>query len=151
MHNPTCADMSAPLHRLVFQNLLLEADSVVVSSSQQAWALLLASAQNSTFLQAANPQLVQQLFNMACTPTGHVLNPKNMLSFPMAASSDGLLPSGTPSGPQKHTLGGEEGFDVARMRMAAAQALGQMANKFSPSGKAVMRSITMPHGRCKHT
>ena len=136
---PVVAEACSYCDRLVFQNLLLEADSIGVSSSQQAWALLLASAPNGTFLQAANPQLVEQLFKMACTPTGHVFNPKHVLDFPMAASSDGLLPPGTPTGAQKHTLGAEEGFDVASMRMAAAQALGQMANKFSAAGNVAMQ------------
>ena len=130
------ADTLAGWRRLSFQNLLMEADPAVLSITQKAWTALLATATEPTFLQAATPQLTSKLFDLACTPTGHVLNPKHLLSFPMPASSDELLPAGGQAGAMKHVFGGEEGFDVARVRMAAAAALGRLASKFSASGKA---------------
>ncbi len=127
-------------HRLVFQNLLMESDSTVLSNSQSAWTALLAAASSTNFPTAASPQLTSMLFDLACTPTGHVLAPKQLLKFPMPASSNGLLPPGSRPGAEKHMLGVEEGFDVARMRLAAAGALGQLACKFAALGKVVAAS-----------
>lgn len=123
-------------HRLVFQNLLMEADPTVLSSSQDTWTALLDAAGLPAFTTSASPQLAGMLFELACTPTGHVLPPNRLLKFPMPASSEGLLPNGSGSGAEKHVLGGEEASDVARMRLAAGQALGQLACKFAASGMA---------------
>ncbi len=124
-------------HRLVFQNLLMEADPTVLSSSQDTWTALLDAAGLPAFTTSASPQLAGMLFELACTPTGHVLPPNRLLKFPMPASSEGLLPNGSESGAEKHVLGGEEASDVARMRLAAGQALGQLACKLAASGMAV--------------
>ena len=121
-------------YRLVFQNLLMESDPAVLSCSQDAWTALLSAASSANFATAASPQLTSMLFDLACTPTGHMLLPKCLLRFPMPASSDGLLPPGSRPGAIKHMLGVEEGFDVAKMRLAAAGALGQLACKFVASG-----------------
>jgi len=123
-------------HRLVFQNLLMETDATVLSSSQDTWTALLDAAGLPAFTTAASPQLAGMLFELACTPTGHVLPPNRLLRFPMPASSEGLLPNGSESGAEKHVLGGEEGADVAKMRLAAGQALGRLACKFAASGMA---------------
>lgn len=125
------------LHRLIFQNLLVEANPAVLSSSQNAWTSLLAAAAPHTLTAAASPQLTNLLFNLACTPTGHVLPPKHLLRFAMPASSDALLPPGSRPLAGKHVLGGEEGFDTAKMRLAAAGALGQLACKFATSGMPI--------------
>ena len=121
-------------YRLVFQNLLMESDPAVLSCSQGAWTALLSAASSANFATAASPQLTSMLFDLACTPTGHVLLPKCLLRFPMPASSDGLLPPGSRPGAVKHMLGVEDGFDVAKMCLAAAGALGQLACKFVASG-----------------
>ena len=52
----------------------------------------------------------------------------------MPASSDLLLPASSRPEAGKHVLGGEEGFDTAKMRLAAAGALGQLACKFAMLG-----------------
>ncbi|KAL0040872.1 hypothetical protein WJX79_008076 [Trebouxia sp. C0005] len=120
--------------RLLFQNLLMEADPAVLSSSQDTWTALLDAAGLPAFTTSASPQLAGMLFELACIPTGHILPPNKLLKFPMPASSEGLLPNGSESGAEKHVLGGEEASDVARMRLAAGQALGQLACKFAVSG-----------------
>ena len=120
--------------RLVFQNLLLEADPAVLSSSQAAWGALLAAAPAPSITTAASPQLTTMLFDLACTPTGWVLPRKHLLSFPLPASSESLLPPGSRPGGGKQVLGGEEGFDVASMRLAVAGALGRLACKFAALG-----------------
>ena len=112
----------------------MEADPTVLSSSQDTWTALLDAADLPAFTTAASPQLAGMLFELACTPTGHVLPPNRLLRFPMPASSNGLVPNGIES--EKHVLGGEEASDVARMRLAAGQALGQLACKFAVSGMA---------------
>ena len=115
----------------------MEANPAVLSSSQNAWTSLLAAAAPHTLTAAASPQLTNLLFNLACTPTGHVLPPKHLLRFAMPASSDALLPPGSRPLAGKHVLGGEEGFDTAKMRLAAAGALGQLACKFATSGMPI--------------
>lgn len=128
-----------PLHRLIFQNLLMEANPAVLSSSQDAWTSLLAAAAPDTLTTAATPQLTSMLFNLACTPSGHVLPAKHLLRFSMPASSEALLPPSSRPAAGKHVVGGEEGFDTAKMRLAAAGALGQLACKFATSGMEVAR------------
>lgn len=115
----------------------MEANLAVLSSSQDAWTSLLAAAAPHTLTDAASPQLTSLLFNLACTPTGHALPAKHLLRFAMPASSDALLPPGSRPTAGKHVLGGEEGFDSAKMRLAAAGALGQLACRFAPSGMAI--------------
>lgn len=122
------------MHRLTFQNLLMEANPLVLSSSQDAWTSLLAAAAPHTLTAAASPQLTSLLFNLACTPTGHVLPPQHLLRFVMPANSDALLPPGSRPAAGQHVLGGEEGFNTANMRLAAAGALGQLACKLTTSG-----------------
>lgn len=117
----------------------MEADPAVLSSSQDTWTALLDAAGLPAFTTSASPQLAGMLFELACIPTGHILPPNKLLKFPMPASSEGLLPNGSESGAEKHVLGGEEASDVARMRLAAGQALGQLACKFAVSGMAVSR------------
>ena len=126
--------------RLVFQNLLMESNASILSSSQDAWASLLASLAPDTLKTVASPQLTTTLFDLACTPSGCVLPSKHLLKFPMPASSDALLPAGSRPAAAKHIVGGEEGFDVAKMRLAAAQALGQLACKFAASGVAFVQT-----------
>ena len=121
-------------HRLIFQNLLMEANPAVLSSSETAWTSLLAAAAPDTLKTAASPQLTATLFNLACAPTGHVLAAKDLLRFAMPAGSDALLPASSRPEAGKHVVGGEEGFDTAKMRLAAAGALGQLACKFAMSG-----------------
>lgn len=122
------------LHRLIFQNLLMEANPAVLSSSEIAWTSLLAAAPPDTLRIAASSHLTALLFSLACTPTGHVLPAKHLLRFAMPASSDALLPASSRPEAGKHVLGGEKGFDTAKMRLAAAGALGQLACKFAMSG-----------------
>ena len=110
----------------------MEADPTVLSSSQDTWTALLDAADLPAFTTSASPQLAGMLFELACTPTGHFLPPNRLLKFPMPASSNGLVPNGSES--EKHVLGGEEASDVARLRLAAGQALGQLACKLATSG-----------------
>ncbi len=114
----------------------METDPTVLSSSQDTWTSLLDAAGSPALTTSASPQLAGMLFELACTPTGHVLPPNRLLRFPMPASSDGLVPNGSELGVEKHVLGGEEASDVAKMRLAAGQALGQLACKFAASGMA---------------
>lgn len=122
------------MHRLIFQNLLMEANPAVLSSSEAAWTSLLAAATPDTLRAAASPQLTSILFKLACTPSGHALPLKHLLKFAMPASSEALLPASSRPEAGKHVLGSEEGFDTAKMRLAAAGALGQLACKFAMSG-----------------
>lgn len=121
----------------------MEANTAVLSSSQDAWISLLTAAAPDTFKTAALPHLTSVLFDLACTPTGHVLPAKYVVRFPMPASSDALLPAASRAGAGKHVLGSEEGFDVAKMRLAAAQALGQLACKFATLGKAFTQHVPL--------
>ena len=121
----------------MFQNLLMEADPTILTTSQATWTALLAAVDSPTFTTSASPLLTSMLFDLSCIPTGHVLPPNKLLRFPMPASGDALLPAGSRPGQAKHVVGSGEGFDVAKMRLAAAQALGQMAYKFAASGNAL--------------
>ena len=123
----------------------MEGNAAVLSSSQLAWSALLAAAPPTVLTAAISPQLTSMLFDLACTPAGYVLPPKHMLRFPMPASSDALLPAGSGLAAAKHVLGGEEGFDVANMRLAVAQALGQLGCKLATSGTTSMQGQLACH------
>lgn len=126
----------------------MEANASILSASQGAWTSLLASVPPDTLNTVASPQLTTMLFDLACTPAGCVLPSKHLLKFPMPASSDALLPAGSRPGATKHIVGGEEGFDVAKMRLAAAQALGQLACKFATSGMALAKTPLVAETLC---
>lgn len=117
----------------------MEANPAVLSTSESAWTSLLSAAPPDTLRTAASPHLPALLFNLACTPTGGVLPPKHLLRFAMPASSDALLPASSRPEAGQHVVGGESGFDTAKMRLAAAGALGQLACKFAMSGVSTNR------------
>ena len=120
----------------MFQNLLTESDRAVLSTSQTAWTALLQAATRSNLQLAVPADLADVLFSLACTPTGMQLPQQHMLSFPMPAGGDDDIQSGA-----QQALGAEEGFDVASMRLAVAEALGQLAQTFSSLGQSLSSGL----------
>ena len=124
---------SCLLPRLLFQNLLMETDKAVLSTSATTLTSLLNAATASNVQAAVPPKLASTLFDLATIPTGQALPEQHILSFPMPGlePEGGLMPDAL-----QHSLGQEEGFDVAVMRLATAAALGQLAHKLSALGKS---------------
>lgn len=110
----------------------METDKTVLSTSASTWASLLKAAAANTVQSAVSAKLASQLFDLATHPVGQRLPEQHMLSYPMPGGLEG----DSASGPLEHRLGQEEGFDVAAMRLAAAAALGQLADKFSVLGQS---------------
>ena len=113
-------------YRLVFQNLLLETDHAVRSTSKSAWTTLLHTATTSNLQLAVSPDLADALFSLACVPAGMQLPQQHLLIFPMPAEADGGMQAS-----MQQLLGAEEGFNIAAMRLDVAGALGELAHKFS--------------------
>ncbi len=149
--------------RLLFQNLLLERNAEVLAESQAAWRLLVRSRPAEllradllaagTADSSAPLDVLGVLWQLASTPSGRTLAPALMLAVPPpvgkssnaslalpkrsagAAEDDAVAAAAGQHQQDSHVVGGDcDSGQVARMRLAAAQALGQLAHAFTLSG-----------------
>ena len=140
--------------RLLFQNLLLEENLKVLAATQLAWATLLRAAPPATLAASLPRETAAQLFQLASTPEGQAYDAGIMLHIPSPEQAfmaeDGI---GVP-GLVPPVLGGEGQGDALRMRIAAAQAVGQLAavlmhtgGRTSPGATVIASSIACQQGR----
>ena len=144
--------------RLLFQSLLLERSAEVLAAAQQAWQLLVQRAEPSALAEALPVQpALGALFQLAATPAHASLDASLMLTVPLprkragsSASKAALAGRGASSAQlaeqqqqqherQRENLVVEGDNDAARttrMRLAAAQALGQLAHALGSSAVA---------------
>ncbi len=127
--------------RLIFQNILLETDSEVLHYSQKAWETLINKASQVELTAAVSgSDTASALVQLASTSQQKKFNAKLFVSAPSIASLGGddalcfgdddesqlqqsmLIPGGDGEG---------HGERVTRMRLAAANCLGQLAHKLS--------------------
>ena len=140
--------------RLFFQNLLLEENLKVLAATQSAWAALLRAAPPAILAASLPMEAAAQLFLLASTPEGQAYDAGIMLHIPSpeqaSMAGDGIaVPGLVPP-----VLGGEGLGDVLGMRIAAAQALGQLAAVLmhtgganSPGTELIAASIACQQGR----
>eukprot|EP00887_Chlorella_sp_A99_P001519 scaffold8.g1519.t1 len=149
------------------QNLLVERSDDVLAASQQAWSSLVRRAPQPLLSAALPPPQLDALFRLACTPAHAALPAGDLLVIPPPVSSRGpgaaaaaaaaaagaARPPSTGSGQgpaaqqQQEALVVVADGDVAattRMRLAAAEALGQLGAALSGAGSAGTVSALLP-------
>lgn len=151
--------------RLLFQCLLLERHAEVLAAAQAAWQLLVQRSEPAALVAALTAQpTLGALFQLAATPAHSSLDASLILTVPLPrkratggssskaqlaaagrAASSQQLPAASESqaaaaqGRRRESLVVEADGDAAsttRMRLAAAQALGQLAHAMSASSGA---------------
>lgn len=151
--------------RLLFQCLLLERNAEVLAAAQAAWQLLVRRAEPAALVAAlpAQPTLAA-LFQLAATPAHSALDASLMLTVPLprkratgGSSSKAQLAAAGRAASSQQLAGASESQAAAvqerrreslvveadgdaasttRMRLAAAQALGQLAHALSAGSGA---------------
>ena len=121
---PGVAELSRAV-RLLFQNIVLENDAEVLQCSQRAWSTLVKRASSSDDLAAAvTGPVLEALFTLASTPTHRKFDTR--LFVP--ANDTTSVPQGMPGGEGEGQL-----ERATRAKLAAAQALGELAFSLSSS------------------
>ena len=140
--------------RLLFQNLLLDASLKVLAATQSAWATLLRSAPPAILAESLPLEAAAQLFQLASTPEGQAYDAGIMLHIPSPEQASMAKDGSAVTGLVPPVLGGEGQEDVPRMRIAAAQAVGQLAavlmhtgGRSSPGAKLIAFSSACRQGR----
>ncbi|KAJ1999100.1 TATA-binding protein-associated factor mot1, partial [Coemansia thaxteri] len=126
--------ISSACLRLVFQNIVLEADADIAELSARLWADLLRLARSGAEPLPLAPPAVAAMFGLASTPLGTPLPRALLCDAAGAAPMSGRLGADAAMVQQDFGLVPREA--AVRARVMAAAALGQLMAAWPPAGRA---------------